>query len=139
MIESFSQGCRLAADIHHDASMTRRNLLLGNMTNFSKAVKDAIKDTEIGEFLFGPNLLETIKAAKVSESATKGNNEQRTNFHAYKSKNGKRPLGNKRTSPLPSGRHLISAPKMYQQSRPQRPQRSFRKEKGQSHRSKRIY
>lgn len=124
-LELFSHGCRLAADTHHDVSMTRRNLLIGNMNNFSKGVKEAIKETEPGEFLFGTNLLETIKAAKVSETATRNNSDNRSSF---KPKNFKRPLGNKARSPAPSGRHSMTAPRSYNQYRHQRG-RVYRKEK----------
>ena len=126
-IENFSHSCRLAADIHHDASVTRRNLLLGNMSNFSSVVKDAIKETDIGEFLFGANLLETIKAAKVSENATK--KQERSVPSSRQSKNFKRPLGNKGRSPPPSGRHSMSAPKNYKDNNRHR-SHSSRKGKG---------
>lgn len=47
LIELFSNCCRLVANLHHEASVTRRSLFVGSLPNTSEAVKQAYKSTEI--------------------------------------------------------------------------------------------
>lgn len=51
----------LLADLHHDDSCIRRNLVLANM---NASVKKVLADADITELLFGDKLEEAVKSAK---------------------------------------------------------------------------
>lgn len=92
LIELFSNCCRLVADLHHEASVTRRSLFVGSLTNVSEVVKQAYRSTEIGQLLFGEKLTDTINKAKSNDNALRQNNYQnKNNKSTGNSKNGKAP------------------------------------------------
>lgn len=59
---------RLLTDLLHDETEIRRNLILKNI---KASFKDVLKDLPPDSFLFGSNLSEKIKAAKVLKNSTK--------------------------------------------------------------------
>lgn len=136
VVELLGPVYRLLADIHFDASMTRRSLLLGNMYSFSAHVKDEMRQTKVDEYLFGPNLLDVIKNAKQSENATRRPSNQQ-NSSKVNPKNSRRPFGNKpKNYPFPSSQHTMSAPK-HSQSQSQHRQKPSNRWGKQRQRSRR--
>lgn len=66
IIEALSDGARLLADIHHEHSISRQNVI---STNLDKSVKLIIENVELDGWLFGENLNERMKNAKQIEKS----------------------------------------------------------------------
>lgn len=68
LLENLSDAARLLADIQHDDSLMRRNMILSNLNT---SLKDTLNCSPVDEWLFGKDLDEQLKLAKVLERASK--------------------------------------------------------------------
>lgn len=68
LMEMICDVSKLVADLQHDESLIRRNLLIANV---SSTMKDTLTSTIIDEFLFGKDLDETLKNAKALQTTGK--------------------------------------------------------------------
>ncbi|XP_049880090.1 uncharacterized protein LOC126382123 [Pectinophora gossypiella] len=102
MLQKLMDLSRILCDIQHGDSATRRNFILSVL---KKDMKEHLSNTKIDTFLFGENLLETIKSAKaVTKSGVElkldvagaKNTAKRTNTSAPKSLNRKAPASARR-------------------------------------------
>ncbi|KAI8440989.1 hypothetical protein MSG28_009266 [Choristoneura fumiferana] len=64
-----SDSGRLLCDYHHAESSTRKQFLLTGLEN--KTAREALKDTEVDQWLFGENLADKLKASKAIERSSK--------------------------------------------------------------------
>ncbi|GAB0095527.1 hypothetical protein DMENIID0001_109210 [Sergentomyia squamirostris] len=90
--DNLLDAAKILADLHHDESNIRRNLVLANV---EKNMVETLNSTTIGEYLFGDRLEDNVKSAKALEST--GKELKRT----MKPKNSK----------IPSRSHQESNPK----------------------------
>lgn len=67
-LETLCDASKLIADLQHEESLIRRNLILSSVDD---SMKEMLLTTTIGEFLFGDELEEKIKTAKALQSAAK--------------------------------------------------------------------
>ncbi|KAL0102373.1 hypothetical protein PUN28_017950 [Cardiocondyla obscurior] len=67
-MEKVSDVCKLIADLQHDESLIRSNLLIANV--FS-SMKDTLPAISIDEFIFGENLEEDLKNVKSLQTTEK--------------------------------------------------------------------
>jgi len=67
-LEPLTGVARLLADLQYDETSIRRSLILKNI---KAPFKDTLKDVSSDEWLFGKDLTEKIKAAKVLQQSTK--------------------------------------------------------------------
>lgn len=111
MLNLFVASNILSADLQHELSLARRGLALSNMYELSEFVKDAIKkQTKIDEYLFGTNLADIIKSAKVSENARKSSSFKGKGGKNF-SKNGKAPFKTGQNfQPSGNRQHTMGAP-----------------------------
>lgn len=68
LLENLSDAARLLADVQHDDSQIRRSLILSSLNT---SVKDTLNSSPVDEWLFGKDLDEQVKAAKLLERSTK--------------------------------------------------------------------
>lgn len=68
LIEKSSDSCRILVDLQRDETLTRRLLIVANIR---ASLKETLKTAEVDEFLFGKQLEEQVKAAKLLEKSTK--------------------------------------------------------------------
>ncbi|GAB0088312.1 hypothetical protein DMENIID0001_027140 [Sergentomyia squamirostris] len=68
LVENISDASKILADLQHDESVIRRNLL---MANIESSMKEPLKNTEVGEFLFGTGLEETVKNIKAMKTTAR--------------------------------------------------------------------
>lgn len=66
IIEALSDGAKLLADIHHDQSVSRQNVVC---VSLDKNLKKIIETTDIDGWLFGENLSEKMKNLKQIEKS----------------------------------------------------------------------
>lgn len=88
-IEKISDACKILVDLQRDEGLTRRSLILNNIV---ASLRETLKETEMDEYLFGKNLNEKLKAAKLiqkSGAELKSSNKTKLN---QDSKNSKRPF-----------------------------------------------
>ncbi|KAI8441191.1 hypothetical protein MSG28_009422 [Choristoneura fumiferana] len=69
IITLLSDSGRLLCDYHHAESSTRKQFLLTGLEN--KTAREALKDTEVDQWLFGENLADKLKASKAIERSSK--------------------------------------------------------------------
>lgn len=65
-IEALNDGAKLLADIHHEQSLSRQNVI---SINLDQNLKKISSDAELDGWLFGENLHEKIKRAKQIEKS----------------------------------------------------------------------
>lgn len=68
LIKKLNDAARLLADLQRDESLTRRSLVIANI---SSSQKEILEESTPGEWLFGSNLGERLRAAKVIERSSK--------------------------------------------------------------------
>ena len=68
ILECLGDAGSLLADLQHDESSIRRNLILANI---NPTLKSALKETQADEYLFSDKLGEALKAAKTLETASR--------------------------------------------------------------------
>ncbi|XP_059612599.1 uncharacterized protein LOC132259072 [Phlebotomus argentipes] len=68
LAETLSDANKIISDVQHDQALIRRTLIVANV---GASMRDTLKETEIGEFLFGDALEETIKNTKTLQAASK--------------------------------------------------------------------
>jgi hypothetical protein len=88
VIETLGDTSRLLADLHHDESLIRRSLIL---TNINVALKETLSSTTIDEWLFGKDLSENVKAAKLIVTSSKDLKQSQKPQGMTSSKNAKTP------------------------------------------------
>ncbi|GAB0097123.1 hypothetical protein DMENIID0001_127230 [Sergentomyia squamirostris] len=86
LVENISDASKILADLQHDESVIRRSLL---MANIESSMKEPLKETEIGEFLFGTALEETVKNIRAMKTTAK--DLKKAGNHSTVSKNFKAP------------------------------------------------
>lgn len=91
MVEKISDSCRILVDLQRDESLTRRSLILAN-NNINPTLKDTLNSTEIDEWLFGKQLEDRIKAAKLLEKSSKDLKPAPKTYVKTDTKNYRRPL-----------------------------------------------
>lgn len=69
IISLLSDSARLLCDYHYNESSTRKLFLLTGLEN--KTAREALKNTEVDQWLFGENLAEKLKASKAIEQTSK--------------------------------------------------------------------
>lgn len=69
LLERLSDTGRLLADLQREETLTRKALILPNL---NASVKEAFKATVVDEWLFGKQLEEKLKTAKILERSAKG-------------------------------------------------------------------
>ena len=67
-LETLSDASKIIADLQHDESVIRRNLILSSVDD---SIKETLLATQIGEFVFGQDLEEKVKAAKALQCMAK--------------------------------------------------------------------
>ena len=85
----------LLADLQHDESCIRRNLVLAVIP--TPSIKKTLGDTEVSESLFGNNLDEAFKSAKVMAATTEELRPPQAKNSSKQSKNSKGPLARSKT------------------------------------------
>lgn len=117
LLEKLSDACRLLVDIQRTESQTRRTLILANIKG---PIKDTLTATIPDEWLFGVNLEEKLKAAKLIEKSSKDPQGQLKVPASRVAKNYKNPpfrqRNNKQTARSTGGRPKWQAPRHSQQS-----------------------
>ncbi|XP_077268734.1 uncharacterized protein LOC143900870 [Temnothorax americanus] len=88
VIEALGHTSRLLADLHHDESSIRRTLILANI---NAAMRETLSSTVIDEWLFGKELSESVKAAKLIETSSKDLKRPQKSQGTTSSKNAKAP------------------------------------------------
>lgn len=88
-IENLSDSCKILVDLQRDESLTRKSLILSNI---NASLRDTLKETDVGEFLFGQQLEEKLKAAKLLEKSSKELKPTGKNISKQSSKNSNGPL-----------------------------------------------
>lgn len=68
LIATLSDVCRLLVDLQHDESRTRRLLILSKL---NASLKESLKATKLDEWLFGKDMEQTLKVAKLLERSSK--------------------------------------------------------------------
>ena len=66
LVELISDSVRLIADLHHEESESRQQLI---SLNLDKSLKDMLENTSLDGWLFGDNLSDRLKAAKAIEKS----------------------------------------------------------------------
>lgn len=84
IMESLIDASKLLADLQHDESVIRRNLLIGNV---DASMRDTLQSMTSDEFLFGKDLEENVKSTKSMQSTGKDLKKKEIS----KSKNWKAP------------------------------------------------
>lgn len=136
-IETLSNACKLLADVHYKETLSRRELIL---LNLSQDFKDTLKDAPIGDYLFGENLDERVNVARNRKRFSQGlratprkptfNSINKTFNQTPGNLNFKRPLGSFQMQSLrPQGGQqqvrLTRPVNQRQQYRYQQPQQSY--------------
>lgn len=67
LLERLSEAGRLLADLQRDESLTRKSLVIANI---SSAFKDTLESAHVDEWLFGNDLADRLKTAKTLERST---------------------------------------------------------------------
>lgn len=122
LIEQLSDTGRLLANIHHSESMSRRKLM---EFGINKKFKETLEDAPLGEWLFGDDLGERLKAAKALERSTSDLKSvaankpliKSTKRKPYRALNSYRPSSHRYPPSRPDGRK--------QQKYPEQPARAF--------------
>ena len=82
-LETLSDASKIIADLQPEESVIRRNLILSNVDD---SMKETLLATQIGEFLFGQDLEEKVKAAKALQSTAKDLKKPLKNTQSMSSK-----------------------------------------------------
>ncbi|XP_071639730.1 uncharacterized protein [Temnothorax longispinosus] len=101
VIEALGHTSRLLADLHHDESSIRRTLILANI---NAAMRETLSSTVIDEWLFGKELSESVKAAKLIETSSKDLKRPQKSQGTTSSKNAKAPSRQSRYKRQPATR-----------------------------------
>ncbi|KAJ8673812.1 hypothetical protein QAD02_005074 [Eretmocerus hayati] len=122
IIGALSDACRLIADTIYDESMIRRGLALSNV---SSTMKEALSETTPDEYLFGSNLPDTLKAAKLIEQSAEDLRASKPAAKTPKNSKGPSRQNKSQTAKTTSGPRTRSYPN-------RKPHSSERSEKSQN-------
>lgn len=68
LAENLSDASKILADLQHDEAVIRRSLITANI---NESMRETLKDSQIGEFLFGSDLEDAVKNTKALQTASK--------------------------------------------------------------------
>lgn len=87
LLENLNEAGRLLASVHRGKSIARRSLILANHSG----LRDTLSNTSVDEWLFGSNLEDIIKSAKIMKQASKELKPPEKPKQQRKTENGKGP------------------------------------------------
>ncbi|GAB0094865.1 hypothetical protein DMENIID0001_101910 [Sergentomyia squamirostris] len=127
LMESLTDASKLLADLQHDESIIRRNLMIANV---DESMRDTLQSTKSDEFLFGKDLEETVKSTKSMQSTGKDLKKK----EPLKPKNWKAPPRTQQKRFVQSGGSSKTKTAKKSQHQQRRQQRSGRDTKKTTHR-----
>ena len=124
-LEQLGDQGSLLADLQHDQSCIRKNLIVANTS--SASTKKLLTETELGEFLFGDKLEEAVKSAKALAATSEELRQPQNKNSSKQPKNSRRPPQRSKNQQrtLSGGQH--SSHRSSYNNRKGSPRRSLRK------------